>query len=82
MARTDEVLTKLLENDVVGFVHLSFELLKDECYLWDNKPLDQKVSEVLELIHTEKGSRNVKKTIVNVSGKNLERSPKQHQRRR
>jgi hypothetical protein len=55
-AGAEEILTKLLENDDVGFVHSSLvELLKDENYLWDNKPLDLKVSEALEFIHTKEG---------------------------
>lgn len=55
-ADAEEILKKMLENQDISFVHMSLvELLKDDCYLWDNKPLDLKVSEVLELIHTKKG---------------------------
>ncbi len=55
-AGAEEILKKMLENQNVSFVHMSLvELLEDEPYLWDNKPLDQKVSEVLELIHTKEG---------------------------
>jgi hypothetical protein len=52
----EEILKKMLESEDLGVVHMSLvELLKDDCYLWDNKPLDLKVSEVLELIHTKEG---------------------------
>lgn len=48
-----EVLTKLKEQEDVSFVHLSLvELLKDESL---DQPLDLKVAEVLELIHTKEG---------------------------
>jgi hypothetical protein len=55
-ASAEEILTKLLKNDPANFVHMSLvELLEDDSHLWDNKPLDLKVSEVLELIHTKEG---------------------------
>ena len=52
----EEILTEMLKQNDIGWIHRSLmELLKDECYLWDNRPLDLKVSEVLDLIHTKKG---------------------------
>lgn len=56
LARVLKRFAKLLENDPVGFVHMSLvELIEDDCYLWDNEPLDLKLAEVLELIHTKEG---------------------------
>lgn len=51
----EEILTKMLKQEEIGWIHMSLvELLKDEPGLWDNRPLDQKVSEALELIHAKK----------------------------
>ena len=52
----DEILTEMLKQNDIVWIHRSLvELLKDTCCLWDNRPLDLKVSEVLDLIHTKKG---------------------------
>ena len=46
----------MLKEHDVSFVHRRLvQLLKDYCYLSDERPLDLKVSEVLKLIHM-KGS--------------------------
>jgi hypothetical protein len=55
-ADAEEILKRLLEQEDISFVHMSLvELLKDDCCLWDNKPLDLKTAEVLELVHTKRG---------------------------
>jgi hypothetical protein len=52
----EEILTKMLKQDEMGWIHRSLvELLEDDCRLWDNRALDLKVSEMLELIHTKGG---------------------------
>jgi hypothetical protein len=55
-AGAEEILAKMVKDYGVFITHASLvELLEDDCYLWDNQPLDLKVSEVLELIHTKEG---------------------------